>query len=99
MVHELSFTERYKRWLVAAALAVGLFLLAQIVPLLNEWPENWEIYPARPMNDGLTWFVVTFQSWIAGFKTLSFFYEMLPAKIGLEQTISPFSWGFSLPRH
>ncbi len=93
-VHELSFTERYKRWLVAAALAVGLYLLAQIVPPLNEWPENWEIYPARPMNDGLTWFVVTFQSWIAGFKTLSFFYVMLPAKIGLEQTISPFSWGF-----
>ena len=93
-VHELSFTERYKRWLIAAALAAGLLLLAQVIPPLKEWPESWEIYPARAMNDGLTWFVVTFQSWIAAIKTLSFFYVMLPVKVGLEQTISPFSWGF-----
>ena len=92
--HELSFTERYKRWLIAAALAVGLFVLAQIFPILDAWPEEWKLYPAKVMNDALTWFVVTFQSWITTFKTLSFFYVMLPTKIGLEGTISPFSWGF-----
>ncbi|NNE22336.1 MAG: ABC transporter permease subunit [Rhizobiales bacterium] len=92
--HEQSFTERYERWLIAGALTLSLFALALFIPLLNEWPEAWELYPAKQMNDALTWFVVTFQSWISAFKTMSFFYVMLPTKVGLEQTISPFSWGF-----
>ncbi|MDH3740780.1 MAG: ABC transporter permease subunit, partial [Hyphomicrobiales bacterium] len=92
--HEQSFTERYERWLIAGALTISLLVLALFIPPLNEWPESLELYPAKPMNDALTWFVVTFQPWIAAFKTMSFFYVMLPTKVGLEQTISPFSWGF-----
>ena len=37
-----SFGERYRRWLIdSAQLALGLYVLAQIIPLLNEWPEDW----------------------------------------------------------
>jgi glycine betaine/proline transport system permease protein len=93
-VHELSFVERYKRWLIAGGMAVVLYLLAQMFPALQEWPEAWRIYPAKALNDALTWFVVNFQPFINGVKTFSFFYLMLPTKVGLEQTISPYSWGF-----
>ena len=93
-VHELSFVQRYKRWLIAGGMAVVLYLLAQIFPALHDWPEEWRIYPAKVMNDALTWVVVNFQPLINSVKTLSFFYLMLPTKVGLEQTISPYSWGF-----
>ncbi len=73
---------------------MGLYVLAQLTPALQEWPEAWRIYPAKILNDALTWFVVNFQPLINGLKTFSFFYLMLPTKVGLEQTISPYSWGF-----
>jgi glycine betaine/proline transport system permease protein len=92
--HELTFYERYKRWILAALLTVALLLLAKIFPALDSWPENWEFYPATAMNDALTWVIVEYQPLIATMKTLSFFYLMLPTKVGLEQTISPYSWGF-----
>ena len=89
-----SFTERYWYWLVAAALAVGLFLAAQLIPLFKSFPEGWEFYPAEAMNGALESFVLTFRGVIESVKSFAFFFIMLPARIGLEQTISPYSWGF-----
>lgn len=97
---DVSWTQRYRYWLIAAVTAVGLFVAAQFVPLLNAYPEAWEIYPAQVMNDALEYIVVNYQAIIEGIKTYSFFYIMLPTRIGLEQTVSPFSWGFELqPAH
>jgi glycine betaine/proline transport system permease protein len=80
---------------VALGLGVGIGLLAQIVPALAQYPAAWEVYPARHLNDLVTWVVTEFSATIQLVKNTAFFYLMLPVKLGLEQTISPFSWGFA----
>ena len=97
----VSFAQRYRYWLIAAVAAVSLFAAAQFVPILNAYPEAWEIYPAQGMNDALEYVVLNYRVFIESLKTYSFFFVMLPSKIGLEQTVSPYSaWGFELqPAH
>ena len=48
------------------------------------------------MNDGLTYLIVNFRLQIQAVKTFAFFFVMLPAKIGLQEAVSPFTWGFAL---
>ena len=89
-----SFASRHRMWLIAAGLGVAVALLAQVLPFLNEYPRSWEIFPARYLNDAVTYIVVEFADLISMIKTAAFFFVMLPVKIGLQNTISPFTWGF-----
>lgn len=91
-----SFAQKYRVWIVAALGAAVFFVLAQIIGVLNEWPRTWEFSPAKAMNDGLTYMVVNFRDEIEAVKKLAFFFIMLPAKIGLQGAVSPFTWGFEL---
>ncbi len=91
-----SFAQKYRIWIVAALGAALFFVLAQIIGDLNEWPRAWEASPAKGMNDGLTYMVVNFRDEIEAVKKLAFFFVMLPAKIGLQGAVSPFTWGFEL---
>ena len=89
-----GFLARHRNSVVALGLAVGVGLLAQILPLLKEYPESWEIYPAHYLNDAVTWLVVEHAKTISLIKSWAFFFVMLPVKSGFEQTITPFTWGF-----
>ena len=89
-----GFLARHRNAVVALGLAVGVGLLAQILPLLKEYPESWEIYPAHYLNDAVTWLVVEHAKTISLIKSWAFFFVMLPVKTGLELTITPFTWGF-----
>ena len=91
-----TFAQKHCHWIAAAFGAVTFFVLAQIAGILNEWPQAWEISPAKAMNDGLTYLVVNFRDEIEAFKKFAFFFVMLPAKIGLQGAVSPFTWGFEL---
>ncbi|WP_299849884.1 proline/glycine betaine ABC transporter permease [uncultured Roseovarius sp.] len=91
-----TFVQRHCYWIVAALDATLFFVLAQIISVLNEWPRDWEINPAKAMNDGQTYVVVNFRAEIEALKKLAFFFVMLPAKIGLQGAVSPFTWGFEL---
>ncbi|MEM6656816.1 MAG: ABC transporter permease subunit [Pseudomonadota bacterium] len=91
-----SFAQKYWIWIVAALGAAVFFVLAQIIGVLNEWPHTWEFSLAGAMNDGLTYMVVNFRDEIEAVKKLAFFFIMLPAKIGLQGAVSPFTWGFEL---
>ena len=55
-----------------------------------------EVNPARVMNEGLTYIIVNYREQIESIKTVAFFFIMLPAKIGLQGSVSPFTWGFEL---
>jgi glycine betaine/proline transport system permease protein len=48
------------------------------------------------MNDSLTYLVVNYRAEIKSFKNFVFFFAMLPAKIGLQEAVSPYTWGFEL---
>ncbi|GAA6165515.1 ABC transporter permease subunit [Pelagimonas sp. KU-00592-HH] len=75
---------------------IALFVASTFMPALRAWPEAWVVHPAGPMNDALSALVVNGRDWIEGFKNLSFFFVMLPIKIGLAKAVSPFTWGFTL---
>ena len=89
-----GFLARHRNAVVALGLAVGVGLLAQLLPFLKEYPESWEIYPAQYLNDAVTWLVVEHAKTITLIKSWAFFFVMLPVKTGLEQTVTPFTWGF-----
>ncbi|RLA33344.1 MAG: glycine/betaine ABC transporter permease [Gammaproteobacteria bacterium] len=88
------FLVRHRRLAIAATLGLGVAVLVQIIPFLGAYPEAWEVYPAHYMNDALTYLVVEYADTINLIKTWAFFFVMLPVKVGFEQTISPYSWGF-----
>lgn len=89
-----SFVARYRYWIVAAVFAVPMLGLARVFLFLQEYPRAWEVYPADAMNDAFNWLLVEFAGTIKAIKTTALFYLMLPVKMGLDETISPFSWGF-----
>ncbi len=91
-----SFIQRHRNWIIAPVGAMAFYLLAQVFTILAEWPRGWEISPAQAMNDGLTYLVVNYRDQIETIKNFAFFFVMLPAKIGLQQAVSPFTWGFEL---
>jgi glycine betaine/proline transport system permease protein len=91
-----SLAQKHRSWIVAVLGSALIFVLAQIFGVLNDWPGAWELNPARAMNDGLSYLVVNFRDQIETIKKLAFFFVMLPAKIGLQGAVSPFTWGFAL---
>ena len=91
-----TIRSRFTSLLVAIFGSLLFFLLANMVPALDTWPREMELNPARSMNEGLTFIVVNFRDQIESIKTFAFFFVMLPAKIGLQGSVSPFTWGFEL---
>jgi len=89
-----SFVARHRSLILFAALGLGVALLTQFLSFLEDYPEAWQIYPAQILNDGLNYLVVEHAATITLIKTWAFFFAMLPVKMGFEQTISPYSWGF-----
>ena len=90
---DTRFLARHRNGLVAAGLALGVAALASVLPFLKEYPEAWEVYPARYLNDFVIWLVVEHAKTITLIKSWAFFFVMLPVKTGLDQTITPFTWG------
>lgn len=95
-VDHTSFMARYRYWILASVGAIGFYLLAQIVPFMSDYPRDWRFYPAEFMNDGLEFVIINYSLAIANIKKAAFFFFMLPTKVGLRQTISPYTWGFTL---
>ncbi len=82
-------------WLSGLAIAVAVAALAQVLPFLSAYPAAWEFYPADQLNAGIEYVVTEFAATINFIKQAAFFFVMLPVKVGFEQTITPFSWGFA----
>lgn len=81
----------------AVALVLGALLaLSFVVPFLRTWPEALVFDPAGAMNAALESLVINGREAIETIKNWSFFFVMLPVKIGLTKAVSPFTWGFAL---
>lgn len=87
---------RQRGWLICGGVVLMTALMAHLIPILSVWPKELIINPAPSMNAGLEWFFLEFRVVLDNIKQTAFFYLMLPIKIGLNQAISPFSWGFSM---
>lgn len=82
-------------WGAALLLAVGAALLARVWPALAEYPHAWELHPAHYLNAAIDFVIVQYSNAINWIKTVAFFFVMLPVKIGLTETVTPFTWGFA----
>ncbi|MFN3207515.1 MAG: ABC transporter permease subunit [Roseovarius sp.] len=91
---ERSALVRWRYWIAAGIFAAVMLVLARVFPFLQDYPRAWEVYPADAMNRAFTYVLVEYSATIKAIKNTALFYLMLPVKIGLEQAISPFSWGF-----
>ena len=76
--------------------SILLFILARFFVALDDWPYNLSIWVASQINDLFETFVKAFRTEIKQLKNYTLFFIMLPTKIGLQQAVSPFTWGFSL---
>ncbi len=75
---------------------VILFILSRFFALLDDWPYNLSAWLAVHINDLFDAFVESFRSEIKLIKNFTLFFIMLPTKIGFQQAVSPFTWGFQL---
>ena len=98
LIHHRS-SSMWKRhahlWLAAAAVAAGV-LLAEALPALRHYPSAWVIFPAESLDNAILFVTVNYPHVTDAIKDTSLFFLMLPLKVGLENTIKPFTWGFEL---
>ncbi len=85
-----------RSWQIIAGVVFGLIVLAQFIPIMKEWPREWRWEPGPVMNDALQDFTVTYRLALEAIKNFSFFFVMLPIKLGLQEAVSPFTWGFAM---
>ncbi len=89
---------RYRFFLIGLIGAAVFFVAAEFLPFFRQWPKAWVFYPAEAMNNALANFILEWKVVIEKFKNFTFFYLMLPTRIGLEGTVSPYTWGFELTK-
>jgi glycine betaine/proline transport system permease protein len=86
---------RHSLALWVAGLTVASLTASHFLPALRVWPEAWTLQFAAPLDEAVMWFVRSFKPTLEAFKNAGLFFFMLPIKVGLEQAVSPFSWGFA----
>ena len=87
---------RYKFWFIAGFGSLLFFVLSEFFLILEDWPYHVNTWLAGHLNDLFTSFVKNFRSEIKLLKTYALFFVMLPTKIGLQEAVSPFTWGFKM---
>ena len=58
---DVGFAERYRYWLIAPDRSIVLILAAQVIPVLKDYPESWEYYPADGMNEALNYVILNYR--------------------------------------
>ena len=93
---EESWLIRYRYLLTAIGAGVGFVVLAKFFPALAAYPKEWTFYPAEPLNQGVDFIIREYGSTLDAIKNHTLFYFLLPVRVGLENTVKPFTWGFDL---
>ena len=96
MLEQRGFFARHRFSLTLAAAVAVTLAASRLWPALQTWPSNWTVDPSGPLNAAITWFVVAAKPILDAFKNFVIFAFVLPIKIGLIKTVSPFTWGFAL---
>ena len=76
--------------------SILLLLLANFFLFLDNWPYNLSSWVSSKINFIFDLFVTAFRTEIKLLKTYTLFFIMLPTKIGFQEAISPFTWGFKM---
>ena len=90
------FWQRH-RYLAVALIVMAVFIVvAEVFPGIRTYPKSLEIYPAEPLNEVVNYITANYFQVLDGIKNNTMFFFMLPIRMGLENAVSPFSWGFVL---
>ena len=94
----LEFFKNFRMNYLSLAIAgsILLFIIARFFVVLDDWPYNLSVWVSGYINDLFETFVKTFRTEIKQLKTYTLFFIMLPTKIGFQEAVSPFTWGFKL---
>jgi glycine betaine/proline transport system permease protein len=90
---ERPLLRRHAHLVAAVALVTLASVVVWLLPSMADYPRVaiWDL--AKPMNREIEEFVVEYKGVINYIKQASFFYVMLPLRIGLENTVRPSTWG------
>ena len=91
-----SFWQRHRHAGIAAGATIVLIVLGQVFPSLREYPKDLVFFPAQPLNDAVLWFTINFFPITEAIKTWLLFLFMLPLRVGLENSATPYFWGFTM---
>ncbi len=87
-------------WVQHRILLITLTLMAVAAmasiafPFLDDYPTQWNLYPADTINRALTYMVVNFGDAFEQIKWVANFFFLLPIKIGLIGSVRPVPWGY-----
>lgn len=95
-IKEGTVWQRHPHLSVALVVAVTAIVLAELVPALRDYPRAWTFFPAQPLNQAVTWFTGEYFHITKAIKNFATFFVLLPFRIGLEDSVRPHVWGFSL---
>ncbi|MEX0350474.1 MAG: ABC transporter permease [Paracoccaceae bacterium] len=88
--------KRHDRRVVWALVAFGVAFTALFWSSLPNASEFTLMDPvAAAVDSGLTAFTQANGPWLDAFKNNAMFYVLLPLRIGLDQAVLPFTWGFA----
>ncbi|MEG6510272.1 ABC transporter permease subunit [Methyloligella sp. 2.7D] len=85
---------RYPHLSIGIALLVGAYLLSLAVPALGDYPKSLTFHPAEYLDDAVAWFTSQTYAYTDAIKAFFLYGLLLPLKIGLKETVNPFTWGF-----
>jgi glycine betaine/proline transport system permease protein len=90
------FGHRYPVLTTVVLACLATLALSLLMPPLRSWPQAWVVLPHEPLDAAITWINTHYPEVTDSIRNWTLFYFMLPLKIGLDQVVSPFSWGFAL---
>jgi glycine betaine/proline transport system permease protein len=82
--------------LIAVIVTVVVSVMAEFVPLLREYPREWVVFPADALNNGVNYIIANYFGVLDVIKNNTLYFFLLPIRLGLENTVKPWSWGMEL---
>jgi len=96
VAHDAGWAVRNRHLVVAGAgFAIGV-ALGFVAPAFQEWPKALIFYPAEPLNGIVDYLLTDWNQEIDAVKNAVLFFVMLPLRIGLQDAVAPFTFGFTL---
>lgn len=91
-----SFVLRYGLLVWSSVACLALVGLSLVVEPLRSFPDTWAINPHEPLDAAISFINTNYPEVTDSIRNWTLFFFMLPLKIGMDQVVSPFSWGFAL---
>jgi glycine betaine/proline transport system permease protein len=91
-----SLWQRYRTQWIALGLVAAWVLLAQLLPALRSYPEEWVLHPAGALNGAIKSILETFGGPLGWIRDQFLLFLLLPLRNGIAAVATPKLWGFAL---